>query len=76
MTPKQVLEMVKKKNIKVVDIRFMDFPGVWQHFTVPTGELDESSFENGFGLMDRVFEAGSRFMPATCWWYPRPIPPR
>jgi len=41
MTPKQVLEMVKKKNIKVVDIRFMDFPGVWQHFSVPTGELDE-----------------------------------
>ena len=50
MTPKQVLEMVKKKNIKVVDIRFMDFPGVWQHFTVPICELSESSFEEGFGF--------------------------
>ena len=44
MTPKQVLDMVKKNKVKVVDIRFMDFPGVWQHFTVPISELDESSF--------------------------------
>jgi len=50
MTPKQVLDMVKEKKVKVVDIRFMDFPGVWQHFTVPISELDESSFEDGFGF--------------------------
>jgi len=50
MTPKQVLEMAKEKGAKVVDLRFMDFPGVWQHFTVPMGELDESSFEDGFGF--------------------------
>ncbi len=50
MTPKQVLEMIKEKKVKVVDIRFMDFPGVWQHFTVPISEMDESSFEDGFGF--------------------------
>ena len=50
MTAKQVLDMVKEKKIKVVDIRFMDFPGVWQHFTVPISELDETSFEDGFGF--------------------------
>ena len=50
MTAKQVLNMVKEKDIRVVDIRFMDFPGVWQHFTVPVSELDESSFEDGFGF--------------------------
>jgi glutamine synthetase len=50
MTPKKVLDMVKKNKVKVVDIRFMDFPGVWQHFTVPISELDESSFEDGFGF--------------------------
>ncbi len=44
MTPKQVLEMIKEKKVKVVDIRFMDFPGMWQHFTVTVSELDESSF--------------------------------
>ncbi|NOY69878.1 MAG: type I glutamate--ammonia ligase [Deltaproteobacteria bacterium] len=47
---KEVLEMVKKEGIRVVDLRFMDFPGIWQHFTVPSSELDESSFEDGFGF--------------------------
>jgi len=50
MSAKDVLTMVKEKNIKVIDIRFMDFPGIWQHFSVPTSELDESSFEDGFGF--------------------------
>ncbi|MEA1949613.1 MAG: type I glutamate--ammonia ligase [Thermodesulfobacteriota bacterium] len=50
MTPKQVLEFAKEKEAKVVDLRFMDFPGVWQHFTVPLSELEESSFEDGFGF--------------------------
>lgn len=50
MTPKEVLAFAKEKNVRVVDIRFMDFPGIWQHFTVPLGELDESSFDDGFGF--------------------------
>jgi glutamine synthetase len=50
MTPKDVLEMIKEKGARVVDLRFLDFPGVWQHFTVPVSELDESSFEDGFGF--------------------------
>jgi glutamine synthetase len=50
MTPKDVLAFAKEKGAKVVDIRFLDFPGVWQHFTVPMSELDESSFEDGFGF--------------------------
>lgn len=50
MTPADVLKMAKEEGIKIVDLRFMDFPGVWQHFSVPVGELDESSFEDGFGF--------------------------
>jgi len=50
MTPKEVLELAKEKGVKVVDLRFVDFPGVWQHFSVPIGELSESSFEEGFGF--------------------------
>jgi glutamine synthetase len=34
----------------MVDLRFMDFPGLWQHFSVPASELDEGSFEDGFGF--------------------------
>ena len=50
MTPKEVIEMAKENGVKVVDLRFMDLPGLWQHFTVPIGELNEQSFEDGFGF--------------------------
>ncbi|MBA3029219.1 MAG: type I glutamate--ammonia ligase [Desulfobacteraceae bacterium] len=50
MKPSDVLKMAKENNVRVVDIRFMDFPGIWQHFSVPLGELGEESFEDGFGF--------------------------
>lgn len=50
MTPKEVMEMAKENGVKVVDLRFMDLPGLWQHFTVPVRELTEESFEEGFGF--------------------------
>ena len=50
MTPKEVLDMAKENKTKIVDLRFMDYPGLWQHFSVPIRELEESSFEDGFGF--------------------------
>jgi glutamine synthetase len=50
MTPKEIITMVKEKNIRTIDIRYMDFPGTWQHFTVPACEITESCFEDGFGF--------------------------
>lgn len=50
MTPQEVLAMIREKDIKAVDFRFMDFPGVWQHFTIPAGKLDEAVFEDGLGF--------------------------
>jgi glutamine synthetase len=50
MTPQEVLTIVKENGVKMVDLRFMDFPGLWQHFSVPVSELDEGSFEDGFGF--------------------------
>ena len=45
-----VLSYIKANNIKFVDFKFMDFPGQWQHFTVPVSQFDEGAFENGFGF--------------------------
>ncbi len=50
MTPKQVLEFAKNKKIEMVDLKFMDFVGTWQHFAVPIYELQEDNFEDGFGF--------------------------
>ena len=50
MTPKEVLALCREKDVKAVDLRFMDFPGLWQHFTIPISKLDEEVFEDGFGF--------------------------
>jgi len=44
-TTKEVLELAK--NVKLVDIRFTDLPGTWQHFTIPVRRLDEDFFKEG-----------------------------
>ncbi len=50
MTPKEVLALCREKDVKAVDLRFMDFPGLWQHFTIPVTKLDEDVFEDGLGF--------------------------
>ncbi|HOQ32344.1 MAG TPA: type I glutamate--ammonia ligase [Candidatus Hydrogenedens sp.] len=50
LTPKDVLKMIKEKNIVFVDLRFMDFPGLQQHFTFPVSEINEEVFESGIGF--------------------------
>jgi glutamine synthetase len=49
-TPKDVLELIKKEDVKMVDLRFMDFPGLWQHCSYPISEIDEDTFTNGLGF--------------------------
>jgi glutamine synthetase len=48
--PKEVLALCREKDVKAVDLRFMDFPGLWQHFTIPVNKLDEDIFEDGLGF--------------------------
>ena len=50
MSPKEVLALIREKDVKAVDLRFMDFPGLWQHFTIPAEALDEHVFEEGLGI--------------------------
>jgi glutamine synthetase len=50
MTPKEVLALCREKDVKAVDLRFIDFPGVVQHFTIPVNKLDEDVFEDGLGF--------------------------
>ena len=50
MTPKDVLKMAKEKGVRIVDLRFIDLPGLWQHFSIPVSELNEGIFEDGLGF--------------------------
>jgi glutamine synthetase len=46
----RAMKMIKDQGVKMIDFKFMDFPGQWQHFSVPATQLSESSFEEGFGF--------------------------
>ncbi|MEE9498089.1 MAG: type I glutamate--ammonia ligase [Nitrospinaceae bacterium] len=50
MTPKEVIDFAKKNNTEMVDLKFMDLLGTWQHFSVPISELVEHMFEEGLGF--------------------------
>jgi glutamine synthetase len=50
VTPLQVLALIREKEVRAVDLRFMDFPGLWQHFTIPADALEEHVFEEGLGF--------------------------
>src|SRR5438105_10286010 len=49
-TPKSVIDLAKKQGAKMVDIKFVDTFGTWQHFSCPIGELSEETFEEGLGF--------------------------
>src|ERR671931_386097 len=49
-TPKSVLELAKKQGAKMVDVKFVDTFGTWQHFSIPIAELAEDSFSDGLGF--------------------------
>ncbi len=48
--PKAVMDAVKKNDIKLLDLRFTDLPGLWHHVSYPIDQLSEDSFEEGFGM--------------------------
>jgi glutamine synthetase len=50
MKPREVLAMCREKEVKAVDLRFVDFLGAWQHFTIPVGKLEEDVFDDGLGF--------------------------
>ena len=49
MTPKEVLAQIRQREVATVDLRFMDFPGVMQHFSIAADALTEETFEDGIG---------------------------
>ncbi len=50
MTPQDAIALAQEKNAEVVDLKFMDFIGTWQHFSIPLSEYEEEIFEDGLGF--------------------------
>ncbi len=50
MSAKDAIKLAKDKGARIVDLRFIDVPGLWQHFSIPNGELTEELFDEGIGF--------------------------
>lgn len=46
-TAADVLNWIEKDNIELIDLKFIDMPGIWQHLTLHRSQIDESSFTDG-----------------------------
>ena len=49
-SPAEVLEFAAERRVEMVDLKFVDLPGTWQHMTLPIGALDAGDFESGLGF--------------------------
>lgn len=58
--PEELLRYLKNEDVKFVDVRFCDLPGVMQHFNLPVESVDDDFFTNGLafdGSSIRGFQA-------------------
>lgn len=75
-TPADVIQFVKEEKVEVIDFRFTDLPGLWQHFSIPADEFTEEVFEEGVGFdgssirgFQEIHESDMLLIPdpATAW---------
>ena len=45
-----VLDLIRQRNVQVVDVKFCDLPGTWQHFSIPAATLNEDMVKEGLGF--------------------------
>src|SRR6516162_2784028 len=49
-TAQDILKSIKDKNVQMIDLRFTDLPGTWQHFSVPPSAVDADALTEGIGF--------------------------
>src|SRR2546430_95042 len=75
-TPSDVSKIIKDNDVKLIDFKFTDLLGTWQHFTTTLTEYDEEIFKDGLGFDGssirgwKVINASDMLVipdPATAW---------
>jgi glutamine synthetase len=49
-SPKDAVKFAKDQGVKIVDVKFVDMPGTWQHFSIPVEDFTEDIFTEGLGF--------------------------
>ena len=74
-TPSDVKKLAKDAGVKIIDLRFIDLPGMWQHFSIPVEDLEDDLFnkEEGIGFDGSSIRGFQQIMRATWFWLPTRI---
>ena len=76
MTPAEVTKLIQEKDVKIVDLKFCDLLGTWQHFSTTLTDYSEGIFTDGLGFDGssirgwRVIQASDMLVipdPVTAW---------
>ena len=49
-TPEDVMRYAREQGVRMVDVKFTDMPGTWQHFSIPFSSFDVDTFSEGIGF--------------------------
>src|SRR2546430_8741857 len=65
-----VIDLAHKQGLKIVDLKFIDLIGTWQHFSIPVQQLSKGLFEDGIGFVgssirgfQQIHESDMRVIP-------------
>lgn len=68
----KVFKLIKDHDVKVVDLKFTDLLGQWQHFSVTVNEFDEEIFEDGIGFDGSSIRGFQKIHESDMLLYPDP----
>jgi glutamine synthetase len=69
---KRVLDLAKTAGVKIVDFRFVDLPGQWQHFSIPASELSLDVFTEGIGFDGSSIRGFKKIQESDMLLFPDP----
>ena len=76
----RLLDLIRQKHIQVVDVKFCDLPGTWQHFSIPAATLDEAMIREGLGFdgssirgFQAIHESDMKLLPDVATAYVDPF---
>ena len=73
---KRVWQIIKQNKITVVDLKFNDLPGLWQHFSIPVEEVAQSAKEgiwvDGIGFDGSSIRGFQKIQESDMNLYPDP----
>src|ERR1700733_7522705 len=81
-TTEDLLKAIKDEKVQMIDLRFTDLPGVWQHFSVPPSAVNANTLDEGVGFdgssirgFQEIQESGMLVGPDPTSAFPDPFAP-